>query len=344
MNLKPLFVFAVSVVITAISFGAAERTTKDLPIGPGFDTSKVIGPADCIECHKHSGGVWENTPHHDSITGVHRSKEGHAIAKKMDIARITRESLCINCHATAQQAADKTHLISNGISCESCHGAAGDWMKRHGEFSDKEEGEETEEEIAKRWNDAEAAGMLRPSMVLSIARNCVSCHVVPHEDLVNTGKHSAGSEFELVSWSQGIVRHNNFYSKGQENKLASIEKQRLFHIIGIMAEMEIVLKAVATAKAKGNYAIKNAKRFSLLRKRLKAVNQVLDNPQIKEAMAAIVDLKMSLKNQDAIAAASEQVTASLNAFAVLNDGSTLSAIDSLIAKEEDYKMGSVKQE
>ena len=74
------------------------------------------------------------------------------------------------------------------------------------------------------------------------------------------------------------------------------------------------------------------------------MNQVLDNPQIKEAMAAIVDLKMSLKNQDAIAAASEQVTASLNAFAVLNDGSTLSAIDSLIAKEEDYKMGSVKQE
>ncbi len=335
---------AITIVITAVSFGAAERAEEDLPTGPGFDTSKVMGPAECIECHKHSGGIWESTPHHESITGVHRSKEGHAIAKKMGIARITRESLCINCHATAQKSEDKTHLISNGISCESCHGAAADWMKRHGEFSDKEEGEETDEEIATRWSESEAAGMLRPSMVLSIARNCISCHVVPHEDLVNTGKHSAGSEFELVSWSQGIVRHNNFYSKGKENKFATIEKQRLFHIIGIMAEMEIVLKAVATAKAKGNYAIKNANRFSLLRKRLKAVNEALENPQIKEAMTAIVDLKMSLKNQDAIAAASEQITASLNAFAKLHDGSTLSAIDALIAKEEDYKMGSVKQE
>jgi hypothetical protein len=337
MYSKLLFITLLIISLTGALHSTDNPTNQALPTGPGFDPAKVIGPVECIECHKHSGGVWEQTPHHESITGVHRSKEGQEIAKAMKIKRITRESLCIDCHGTAQRSGEKTTLSSNGISCESCHGAAADWMKRHGEFSGKEEGEETTEEIAARWKEAEAAGMLRPSMVIEIARNCVSCHVVPHEDLVNTGGHSSGSDFELVSWSQGIVRHNNFYSKGKDNKVASIEKRRLFHIIGIMAEMEIVLQAVSTAKGKGNYAIKNAKRFIALRKKLDAVNKVIDNPQIKEAMAAIVNLKMSLKNQDAMAIAAKQITASVVAFAVLSDGSSLEGVDPLLAKETDYR-------
>ncbi|MEC9476293.1 MAG: multiheme c-type cytochrome [Planctomycetota bacterium] len=341
MHSKHLLLFLLSIAVTgwALALPSVDDSEQVLPTGPGFDPKEVMGPADCIECHKHSGNIWENTPHHESITGVHRSKEGQAIAKKMKIKRITRESLCIDCHGTAQHSGEKTSLISNGISCESCHGAAANWMKRHGEFSGKEEGQETAEEIAARWKEVEAAGMLRPSMVLEIARNCVSCHVVPHEELVNTGGHSSGSDFELLSWSQGMIRHNNFYSKGKENKPAPIEKQRLFHIVGILAEMELVLKAVSTATATGTYAVKNARRFMLLKEKLEAVNEAIDNPQIKEAMAAIGDLKMSLKNQPAIGQAADQITASLNAFAVLSDGSDLEGVDPLLVDAKNYRGG-----
>lgn len=330
MNIK-----LVALCVIATSFFAG----PDLTTGPGHDLTKVLGPSECIECHKHSGGIWESSPHHKSITEVHRSPEGKAIAKKLNIRRIGKNSLCLDCHATSKQIGEEVTTVAKGPSCESCHGAAADWMSRHGEFSGKEEGQESKEEIAARWKEAEGSGMLRPSMVLEIARNCVSCHVVPHEDLVNVGGHSAGSDFELVSWSQGNIRHNNFYSKGKHNKQASIEKRRLFHIVGIMAEMELVLEAISTAKKMGTYAKKNAQRFSLLRKKLAAVNKAIDHPQIKATMASISKLKMSLSNQPAIALAAKKVSESLNAFAILSDGSKLAGVDPLLSKTADYKGG-----
>ena len=87
----------------------------------------------------------------------------------------------------------------------------------------------------------------------------------------------------------------------------------------------------------GDYAVKNAKRFIALRKKLDAVNKAIDNPQIKEAMEAIANLKMSLKKQDAMAIAAKQITASVVAFAVLNDGSSLEGVDPLLAKDTDYR-------
>lgn len=308
-------------------------------VGPGHDPAAIEGANQCVECHKHSGSIWESTPHFATITEMPRSDEGRAIAKRMGIKRIKSESLCLDCHATTKVVAEKTKPVS-GISCESCHGAAGGWLKRHGEFSDKEEGQESATEIEARWKDAEEAGMLRPSMILEIARNCVSCHVIPDEALINTGLHSTGSDFELVAWTQGVIRHNNFYTKGKENKVASIERQRLLHIVGILAEMETVLRAVATATSGGDYAVKNAKRFARLRKRLDAVDKLTDITQVSEAMAAIKNLKMSLKNQPAIASAADQITSAVNAFAAIHDGSQLQSIDSLLAKPENYRGGS----
>ena len=80
--------------------------------------------------------------------------------------------------------------------------------------------------------------MIRPSSLYRLAKNCYSCHVVPQEDLVNKGGHPAGSAFELVSWSQGEVRHNTWHSKGKENVPASAARKRMLYLVGLGVELE----------------------------------------------------------------------------------------------------------
>lgn len=327
----------VLVLATMVMVGVGQDAKKtQLQTGPGFDPKAIVGASECTECHTHSASVWEKTIHHGSITDMPRSEKGREIAKKMGIKRIKSESLCLDCHATNHWEDEKLKP-SSGVSCESCHGAGMGWVKLHGEFSGKEEGQETEDEISRRWKASEAAGMLRPTMIADIARNCVSCHVVPHEDLVNVGGHPAGSDFELVSWSQGNIRHNNFYTKGSENKIASVERQRLLYVVGILAEMELVLKTVGTAKEVGNYAKANARRVGALRQKLAAATAATKHPELLKALNAVGKLKMSLKNQEAIIEAAGVITLSLDMIAATSDGADLSGLDDLLPKQKDYK-------
>ena len=85
--------------------------------------------------------------------------------------------------------------------------------------------------------------MIRPRSLYQLAKNCYGCHVVPQEDLVNKGGHRAGSDFELVSWSQGEVLHNTWYSKGKDNVAASAERKRMLYLVGLGVELETALRA-----------------------------------------------------------------------------------------------------
>lgn len=330
-NLIPLL------LVGMVAMGLVQEAEKtSLPTGPGFDPKAIVGASECTECHTHSGAVWEKSLHHGTITDMPRSEKGREIAKKMGIRRIKSESLCLDCHATSHWEDDKIKP-SSGVSCESCHGAGMGWVKLHGEFSGKEEGQETADEIARRWKASEAAGMLRPTMIADIARNCVSCHVVPHEDLVNVGGHPAGSDFELVAWSQGDIRHNNFYSKGKENKVATIERQRLLYAVGLLAELELLLKAVGTVEKKGSYASANARRVLDLRKKLASAAKATQQADLIKALQAVGELRLSLSNQEAILAASGLITQSLDNLAATSNGEDLAGLDSMLPKPEDYK-------
>ena len=137
-----------------------------------------------------------------------------------------RDSDCLTCHFTAKIIEGKEKVIS-GISCESCHGPAAKWVKIHGDYGGKKvkKDMETPEHKAERLAKIEEAKMIRPQNLYRVAENCYQCHTVPNEKLVNVGGHKPGSNFELVSWSQGEVRHNFFNSDNKENRKASPEKK-----------------------------------------------------------------------------------------------------------------------
>ncbi len=297
---------------------------------------KVVGPDECAECHKATNKIWQGTHHFSTFTEMPRSQEARDIAQKMGIKRIKADSVCLDCHFTTQEKAGVKQVVA-GISCESCHAPAADWLERHSEFSGKKKEQESEQEAVVRWQDSEAAGMIRPHQLYALAKNCYSCHITPNEKLVNTGGHSAGSPFELVSWSQGEVRHNVWHSDGKENPIASPERQRMMFIVGAMVELEESLRAVANATQKAEYAITMAKRAKIAAKRMAKIGQMVQTDETQQIMAVLKTVKLKLNNKEPLEKAAAEVAGAAQRFSASYDGSGFAAVDSLIPGQDKYK-------
>lgn len=308
--------------------------------GIGFSTARaadpqlVVGPNACAECHKKEATIWQHTHHFTTFRDLPNNKDADAIAEKMGVKRLKSESLCLNCHFTVQ-APDK---VIAGISCESCHSGARDWVKVHSGFSGKKEGQETKAEIAARWEKSEAAGMIRPTNYYALAKNCLTCHVVPNEKLVNVGGHAAGSSFELVSWSQGEVRHNVWFTKGASNPEASQARKRMLFVVGRVVELEASLIGVSKATAKDNYALKMAQRADAARKAVAALANLLPNaPELKAISDVGQGAGLKLNNEAELVAAAGKVSELGQKFSKSYDGSGFAAIDQYIPGADKFK-------
>jgi len=301
------------------------------------DAVKVVGPNACAECHKQEAEAWKVSHHFKTFRDMPRRKEANEIAEKMGVQRIRSESMCLGCHYTVQEKDNKKQPIA-GISCESCHSAGEDWIKVHSQFSGKTEKTESKAEAEARWKLAASKGMIRPSSIYGLAKNCYSCHVVPQEDLVNKGGHPAGSAFELVSWSQGEVRHNTWHSKGKENVPANAARKRMLYLVGIGVELETGLRAVSRATARRLYAFTMAKRVDRARKQLAAAAKAApDVPEIAKMVEYAYSAGLKLNNERFLTAAADGVSTLLVSITEKYDGSTLTGLDSLIPGPDKFK-------
>jgi hypothetical protein len=302
------------------------------------DPDKVQGPEACGECHKQEVEAWKLTHHFATFNEMHRTDDAKAIAEKMGIRRIKSESLCLNCHYTEKQSPDGPAVIA-GVACESCHGAARDWINVHNDYG-KGFKKETEpaDHRAMRLSAALKAGMLRPDDIYSVAQNCFQCHIVTEEKLVNVGGHTAGSaDFELLAFSQGEVRHNFFASAGKINADDSPARARLLFAVGTLLDLEYSLRAVGRATEKATYAITYAHRVKAIKVKLAAINQLAPTPEITDALADTDKIALKLNNSDELNSAADRVQALAKAFAAAHDGNDLAALDSLLPKPDAYK-------
>jgi hypothetical protein len=305
--------------------------------GVATDSAKIVGPNACAECHKQEVEAWKGTHHFRTFREMPRNTEANEIAEKMGVRRIKSESLCLNCHFTVQQMNNKEEPIS-GISCESCHGAGQDWIKVHSGFSGKKEQTETKAEEEARWKLADSKGMIRPRSLYQLAKNCYGCHVVPQEDLVNKGGHRAGSDFELVSWSQGEVLHNTWYSKGKDNVPASAARKRMLYLVGLGVELETALRAVGKATVRKPYAFEMAARADRARKQLAAAAKAAPNvPEIAKMVEFAYSAGLKLNNERFLTAAADGVSTLLASITEKYDGSTMAGLDGLIPGPDKFK-------
>lgn len=302
------------------------------------DPEKIVGPEECAECHEDTTAIWRHTTHHKTFREMPRDKEGIKMARKMGLRRIKEGSICLDCHFTTQKVDDEVEAIA-GISCESCHGAGKGWTELHSNFSGHENEEnETAEEERIRWQKSEEAGMIRPNMVYRLAKNCYSCHLVPQEELVNKGGHTAGSDFELVAWSQGEIRHNVWYNDGGANPPASKDRQRKLFAVGLAVELETALRGVAKATAKADYAISMAKRANRARKRLTQASKLVSGvPELAEMAKVANAAGLSLNNSAELTQAADRLAALTKQMVDGYEGSAFAALDPALPGPDAWK-------
>ena len=301
------------------------------------DPAKTVGANACAECHKQEAAAWKGTHHFKTFSEMPRNSEAKNIAERMGVRRIKSESLCQNCHFTVQQKNDKPEPVS-GISCESCHNSGQDWIKVHSGFSGKTAQTETKVEKVARLKLADAKGMIRPPSLYQLAKNCYGCHVVPQEELVNKGGHRAGSAFELLSWSQGEVRHNTWYSKGKDNVSASAARKRMLYLVGLGVELETALRAVGKATVRQAYAFAMAKRANQARSQLAAAAIAAPNvPEIAKMVELAHSAGLKLNNERLLTAAADGVSNLLVDISGKYDGTTMAGLDSLIPGADKFK-------
>jgi hypothetical protein len=316
-------------LLTIIGFAAVGAVASD--------PAKTVGANACAECHKEEAEAWKGTHHFKTFREMPRNTKANEIAEKMGVRRIKSESLCASCHFTVQQKNNRDETVS-GISCESCHGDGQDWIKVHSGFSGKTVLFESKAEEKARWKLSDSKGMIRPRSFYQLAKNCYGCHVVPQEDLVNKGGHRAGSAFELVSWSQGEVLHNTWYSKGRINQPASAARMRMLYLVGLGVEFETAIRGIARAKVRWLYAFEMAKRADRARKQLAAAAKAAPGvPEIAEMVKLSYSAGLKLNNERRLTAAADEVSKQLVSITEKYDGTTMAGLDSLIPGPDKYK-------
>ena len=303
------------------------------------DPAKVLTVEACVKCHPSEVSVWKATPHSQTFEQLHRLPEAKKIAANMGIRSIKYDNRCVACHYT-QQMEQGSPVAVSGISCESCHGAARDWVDIHHNYGGEGVTREAESAAHKamRVSNSIEAGMKNPNNVFLVAQSCYRCHTVQDEELVNQGGHNAGSlDFEFVSWSQGMVRHNFVRSDGRVNDPSPQPRMRVMFVAGMIADLEASWRATASATEKAGFGINAAKRSARAAARLKSVAGKIENPYLSKVLQVYSKIKLQLNNERQLNAAADIIAILGFEFAENTDGASLETLDAFIPQSDRWK-------
>lgn len=331
-------------VFLAISLGMAAPSSqkpdpRDQQWKLAIDPHKVIGHQSCEKCHAAEIQTWKRTPHHETFLTLHRKPEAQQIARKLGIANFKSDSNCIQCHYTMGQVESHLDAIA-GVSCESCHGAAKDWVAIHNDYGGPSitRSKETPEHRNDRLVTSIERGMHNPVNVYLVAQSCYRCHTVPDEKLVNIGGHNAGSlDFELVSWSQGTVRHNFVRTDGKVNAEEAPARLRAMFMAGMIADLEFSMRATSQATEKATFGITSAQRTARSLERLKSAQSKLNHPILAETINVAQSVALKLNNREQLEQAADKIHETGLRFGATVTGEELTAIDPFIPPKNKWK-------
>lgn len=313
---------------------------------PQDAASRVMGAESCKKCHESEYQAWTGSMHfknHERIT----SANGKQYSAKMG-----GTSSCVSCHSTPHSASAK-FAGTAGVSCESCHSAAGGadgWFELHSNYGSKDlkRADETADHRKQRLEACDATSMIRASNVYELAKNCYSCHIVADEKLLSSGHKPGHSDFDLIPWMQGEVRHN-FQVDQQTNAespsllkardgVSAAQRKRELLVVGKMVELEICLEslsAIDEGNLKEGYAGRKGwagraeDAFEYLDEE---IGEAITNPHVAAAVNAVkdIDLGRKFKDQAAAKAATVKLADAAKAFAASASTADLSGLDELV--------------
>ncbi len=125
---------------------------------------------------------------------------GERMGTILKIGKSESASRCLACHALEVPVAERAHTfeITEGVSCENCHGPAAAWLGPHTERDWKHD-----DSVAK-------LGMYETRDIIKRTERCLSCHLGTEQKYVDHEMIAAGHPdlyFELDSFSAQMPRH-----------------------------------------------------------------------------------------------------------------------------------------
>jgi len=313
-----------------------------------LDPLHTVGVESCAECHEEVVETWERSAHARSYEYLAKSEAAAKIAEilGMSPASIMNNASCVRCHYT-QEAFSGVSQTTAGVSCESCHGSADQWIDQHNRKS-----------LAprERADVAMSHGMNHPCSIVLVSQDCYECHVIDDEQLVNKAGHPALSEgFEILSWYSGETRHNFLVQKpgrsvkSNSDQLQSLprERQRMLYLTGKLLHLSQSLKAMSIAhdppvdrdgkfiklpNGKYTFAVQHSIQVRKLLDEIRSLQAILGIPEFSKALAIGSGLIFSTGQQRQFAEASDRIRSLAREFCDKNDGSQFAGIDPIIAK------------
>lgn len=140
--------------------------------------------------------VWTRADKHSRAFQLLESEESRRIAANLGLARATTAKVCLDCHTdnVPVEKRGPKFQISDGVSCEACHGGAGRWIKSHAV-----EGATHAENLAN--------GMYPTESPVARAQLCLSCHMgnakkFAGHDIMGAGHPRLSFELEAFTANQ----------------------------------------------------------------------------------------------------------------------------------------------
>lgn len=273
-----------------------------------------LGSKQCQSCHQAVFEHEKGSRHWLSFKEFAKGA-GEAVATKMGVAKPTEQGTrCVDCHGNTFTN-DKGKLKVEPISCEACHGNAGDYLAVHNATYDvAKDGADPAVFLAKRRAESVAKGMTAQWRLNGGYRNCFNCHVGTDEPIVNIGGHPVMNDFELLAFSQGTVRHWH----GAEMAADKPGRLGAIHLAGQALMLERALQAVGTSKEAGNFRTQYFAMAKAAQVRLAVLAALLpDNAAVAAVNTAAIPLASMTEADPAACAALAATCAPL--VATLND-------------------------
>lgn len=297
------------------------------------DPTETVGPQKCAECHDAEHRVWLGTAHaelYDSDEPLHERSRAQEIARNLGERLIKHDSLCLQCHFTPTVRGSRVTAVA-GVSCESCHGAADDWVNEHNTWQGRQVSRATEDAATTRARRARAAelGMRSPGDMYALLGACYRCHMVPDERLVQEGGHTSGGAFDPVERVDRIK--HTFVTAGSREKAAELTdaRKRQLYVLGQALELEMRLRLVAEADDAG-YARRRAGPLRNVIRNLERIRRTVDLPDVEAMLGAAKGLSLEAGNADELSHAADKVAQAAESFARGHDGSRLAELDPLL--------------
>jgi hypothetical protein len=201
-------------VILSVPAGAERSYVPRIDlVGQAGQAARYTGPGSCASsaCHgsvtprsenrvlQNEYSTWIVKDKHSKAYASLKGTVGERMAAILDVGKAESAPKCLACHALDVPAAERarTFDLSEGVSCENCHGPAAAWLGPHTE---------------RDWTHQKslAAGMYDTRDLTKRSEKCLSCHLGSEEKSVDHEMIAAGHPdlyFELDSFSAVMPRH-----------------------------------------------------------------------------------------------------------------------------------------